>query len=144
MKSGRHLRFYASTLVMGVMLALQLSACGAGGSGTVTTPGGFTPNLVGGYSPPAVSGTYTVGGTITAVSGTVNAGLNVALNGFSTGALPAFTSIPYPYYFASPVLTNGSSYVVTVVSSPAGQPCTVSGGTGTISGANVTTANINC
>jgi hypothetical protein len=41
-------------------------------------------------------------------------------------------------------LNNSASYSVTVKTQPAGQLCSVSGGSGTISGANVTTVVVNC
>jgi hypothetical protein len=41
-------------------------------------------------------------------------------------------------------LANGATYFVTVYSQPSGQTCTVSNGTGTVSGANVTTVAIAC
>jgi len=78
---------------------------------------------------------YTIGGTVSGLSGTVvlqdNGGdnLSVASNG-------SFT-------FASPVVTGGS-YDVTVKTDPSGQACAVSGGSGTLSSANVTGVAVSC
>ncbi len=78
---------------------------------------------------------YTVGGMVTGISGTVvlhdNGGdaLTISSNG-------AFT-------FAT-ALANGTAYAVTVATQPAGQTCTVSGGSGTISGANVSSVAVAC
>jgi Putative esterase len=90
-----------------------------GGSGTV--PGGTS--------------TFTVGGTVSGLTGTVvlqdNGGddLSVTANG-------SFT-------FATPV-TDGGSYAVTVKTQPSGQTCTVASGSGTVSGANVTSVAVTC
>jgi hypothetical protein len=79
--------------------------------------------------------TYTVGGTVSGLTGTVtlqdNGGdtLDVTSNG--------------PFAFATP-LASGAAYDATVATSPAGQSCTVSGGTGTITTASVTGITITC
>src|SRR5947209_5193044 len=79
--------------------------------------------------------TFTVGGTISGLSGTVvlqnNGGdnLTISVNG-------AFT-------FAA-ALTNASPYAVTVLAQPAGQTCTVANDAGTVSGANVTNVTLTC
>ena len=78
---------------------------------------------------------YSVGGNVSGLSGTVvlrnNGGddLSVSVNG--------------PFGFATK-LADGSAYSVTVKSNPSGQTCTVSNGSGTVSGANVTNVAVNC
>ncbi|MCC6302285.1 MAG: DUF11 domain-containing protein [Gammaproteobacteria bacterium] len=78
---------------------------------------------------------YTVGGTVTGLTGTVvlqnNGGddLNRAADGNFT--------------FAT-ALVDGSAYDVTVLDQPAGQFCTVSNGAGSLSGANVTAVTVEC
>ena len=78
---------------------------------------------------------YTVGGTVSGLSGTVvlqdNGGdnLSVTANG-------SFT-------FAT-ALATGSAYAVTVQANPSGQTCTVSGGSGTVASANVTNVGVTC
>ena len=79
--------------------------------------------------------TYTVGGTVAGLVGTVvlqnNGGdnLTVAASGaFTFGTAPE----------------TGSAYAVTVLSQPVGQTCTVANGTGTISGAHVTNVSVTC
>jgi predicted transcriptional regulator len=78
--------------------------------------------------------TYTVGGTVTGLSGTLvlqdNGGDDLTL-----GANGAFT-------FATS-LKNGDAYTVTVKTNPNGQTCTVANGTGTIAG-NVTKVAVTC
>jgi hypothetical protein len=79
--------------------------------------------------------TYTIGGTISGLSGTVvlqnNSGDNksISANGsftFATG------------------LHNADAYSVTVLTQPAGQTCSVSTGSGTVSAANVTSISVAC
>jgi len=106
--------------------ALALAACGGGGGGggSTTTGGGGTTTT-----------TYTVGGTVTGLSGT---GLVLEDNGgddLAVSTAGAFT-------FAT-ALASGASYNVTVKTQPSGQTCTVTNGTGTVS-ANVTTVAVSC
>ena len=78
---------------------------------------------------------YSIGGTVSGLSGTVvlrdNGGddLSVSSNG-------AFT-------FAGQ-LGDGSAYKVTVASNPSGQDCSVSGGTGTVASADVSSVAVTC
>ena len=79
--------------------------------------------------------TYSVGGSVTGLSGTVvlrnNGGndLTVAANG--------------PFAFSTKLL-DGAAYAVTVKTNPSGQNCSVAGGSGTVSGANVTSVAVTC
>ncbi len=116
-----------------LMSAIILTvACGGGGGGGTTTSntGGGGGGGGGGGST-----TYTVGGTVTGLNGTLvlqNNGqddLTITSNG--------------PFTFPTP-LQDGSAYNVTVLTQPTGQTCYVKNGSGTISGANVTNVNVNC
>ena len=80
--------------------------------------------------------TFTVGGTVTGLAGH---GL-VLQNGTATVAVTAQGS------FAFPPIASGSTYDVTVATQPTGpsQLCTVTAGTGTVGGANVTTVQVAC
>jgi trimeric autotransporter adhesin len=78
---------------------------------------------------------YTVGGSISGLSGTV-----VLQN---TGKDDLALSANGPFTFAT-ALADGSTYSVTVISQPAGQTCAVANGSGTIAGANVTNAAVSC
>lgn len=79
--------------------------------------------------------TYTIGGTVTGLSGSMvlqdNGGdnLTIAVNGSFTFA----TSVAY-----------GNTYNVTVLTQPVGQTCSVSTGAGTVSGGNVTNVTVVC
>ncbi len=81
------------------------------------------------------SATYSVGGTVSGLTGTVvlqdNGGdnLSVSANG--------------PFTFAT-ALAGGAAYNVTVKTNPTGQTCTISNGSGTIASANVTNIAVTC
>jgi 6-phosphogluconolactonase (cycloisomerase 2 family) len=86
-----------------------------------------------------VSGpTYTVGGTVSGLSGT---GLQLRNNGGDTLTVSGNGT----FTFATP-LGSGASYSVTVLQQPSSptQTCTVSNGSGTIASANVTNVTVAC
>src|SRR5690242_18845250 len=101
----------------------------AHGVGTVS--GAIVTNVI----VTCATNTFSVGGTVSGLTGTlvlrVNGGnnLSVSANG--------------PFTFATP-LADGSPYSVTVLTQPAGQSCSIAGGTGTIAGANVTSVSVAC
>jgi hypothetical protein len=107
-------------------LIAALSACGGGGGGGSSPP----------PAPPAP--TYTVGGTVSNLSGT---GLTLQLNGSATVAVSASGN----FVFAS-ALASGGAYAVTVLTQPSApaQVCSVTGGTGSIAAANVTSIAVAC
>ena len=79
--------------------------------------------------------TYTIGGTISGLTGTVvlqnNGGDNYST---STNGSFVFTT----------ALNNSASYAVTVSTQPTGQSCTVTNGSGTVSSANITNVSVSC
>lgn len=79
--------------------------------------------------------TYTVGGTVSGLSGA----LVVQNNGTDNLALNSNGS----FTFASP-LAVGAPYNTTVLAQPVGQTCSVSNGSGTGGGANITNVSIAC
>jgi len=85
----------------------------------------------------AHAATFTIGGTLSGL----NSGASVTLldNGSSALKLTANGA----FTFATPV-ASGSTYKVTVSVQPTGQICTVTGGTGTVGSANVTTVAVSC
>ena len=104
-------------------LILLVAACSGGG-------GGSTPAAAGGTTK------YTIGGTVSGLTGTglvlqnnLSDNLIVSTNGAGTFAIS---------------LTNGAAYSVSVFSQPSGQTCTVANGSGTVSGANITTVAVTC
>ncbi len=79
--------------------------------------------------------TYTVGGTITGLVGSVS----LKNNGGDTLTQSTDGSFTFPTSIA-----EGSTYNVTVSSQPATQTCTVSNGAGSMGGANITNVQVTC
>ena len=77
---------------------------------------------------------YTVGGTASGVKRSL-----VLANGSEQLTVSSDGSFTFPTSAIS-----GSSYSVTVVTQPVGQSCTVTNGSGAISGANVTNVSVAC
>jgi sugar lactone lactonase YvrE len=111
-------RMHSMKLTCAISLALALTACGGGGSSSPSTPV-----------------TYNVFGN---VNGSPGPGLVLQLNGGSS------MSITAQGFAWSNALTNGQAYNVTILSQPTGSTCTVSNGSGTISGAGVSNVAVNC
>jgi len=114
------LRISSAALVF--TTSLILIACGGGGGGSDDS-----------NPPPAP--TYTIGGTITGLTGTVVL-RNNAVSVLSVSADGSFT-------FSAPV-ANGSAYNVAVFVQPASQICAVANGSGTVAGGNVTGILVTC
>lgn len=113
------------TVWVGLMLVLAACSGGGGGGGS---GGGASPT-------PA----YTIGGTIT---GSAGGGLVLQDNGADNLSIsPGATSFTFATSLAS-----GVSYSVTVLTQPTSpsQTCTVSNGSGAVSGTNVTGIAISC
>ena len=79
--------------------------------------------------------TYSVGGSVTGLSGTVVLANNAG-DALSVGADGPFT---FPTQLAT-----GAAYNVTVQTNPTGQTCTVLNGSGSISSANVSNVSVTC
>jgi hypothetical protein len=90
----------------------------------------------GGKSTSTASATYTIGGTVTGLTGT---GLVLQDN---SGNKLTVSANAASFTFSTAV-TSGGAYSVTVLTQPAGQSCEVNNGSGT-STANVTTVNVVC
>ena len=90
---------------------------------------------MGAYEYLVSSPTYTIGGTISGLTGTVilqnNLGNNKSIS--SNGSFTFTTA-----------LSNSASYAVTVLTQPTNQICTVGSGSGTVSSANVTSVTVTC
>lgn len=120
---------YGSAYAVTVLTQPTGQTCSvSGGSGTIA--GDVTS-----VSVVCSTNSYTVGGTLSGLSGTLvlqnNGGDNLTLT--SSGSLTFATSV-----------AHGAAYAVTVSSEPALQNCTVSNGSGTISGANISTVSVSC
>src|SRR6267154_2416641 len=83
-----------------------------------------------------VTSTYTVGGTVSGVTGT---GLVLQNNGGNDRAIAADGAFTF-----STALAGGASYSVTVLAPPSGEGCSVTNGSGTIASANVTNVVFTC
>ncbi len=82
-----------------------------------------------------VTNTFTVGGTVSGLSGTV-----ILLN--NGGDANTLTS-DGPFTFATPV-AEGSPYSVAVQTQPADQTCVITNSTGIMGGSNVTNVSVSC
>jgi hypothetical protein len=83
--------------------------------------------------------TYSVGGTVSGLGTSGTAGLVLQDNGNDNVTVNANGNFTFPTK-----LTSGAGYVVSVSTQPAGLICSVGGGSGSISGANVTSVSVNC
>lgn len=117
------------TVVVISTMVLALTACGGGGGGS--NGGGNNPPP----PPPPPPVTYTVGGTVSGLIGTVVLQNNAA-NNLSISANGAFTF--------STAAAGGAAYAATVLTQPAGQTCTASSASGTIAASNVTNISVTC
>lgn len=113
-------------LVAMCIAALALTACGGGGGGG---GGGY------GSTSPAPPTTYTIGGSVTGLSGT---GLVLQDNGGDNLSVTAAGTFTF-----KTALASGAAYNVTVMTQPSGQTCTVANGSGTVS-ANVANVAVSC
>jgi len=118
----RATRRFTVSAILGV-----LTACGGGGGGGSPPP-----------PPPPPVTTYTV--TVT-VSGLAGSGLTLLDNGGDSKAVTANGSVTF-----ATALASAAPYAVTVGTQPTtpSQTCTVTNGSGTIAGANITNVAVNC
>ncbi len=114
----KHLKFRG--LLLASIAAVVLSACGGGGGGGSSD----TP-------------TFAVAGSI---SGLTGSGLVLSNNATDTVS-PAAGATAFAF---GTKLTNGATYSVAVKTQPSGQTCSVSNGTGTISGQSVGNVSVTC
>jgi 6-phosphogluconolactonase (cycloisomerase 2 family) len=105
----------------------------SGGSGTVASSNVTTVAVT------CTTGTFTIGGTISGLTGT---GLVLQDNGGDNLTVPANATT---FTFATPLAT-GAAYAVTVLTQPTGPAltCTATNGSGTVGSANVTNVTIAC
>src|SRR5882762_4266311 len=113
-------------------LALLMVGCGDGGGGGGGGGGASSP------PPPPPAATYTVGGTVTGLSGS---GLVLQNNGGDD--LPISTSGAFTFATGVP---GGTSFAVTVKSSPTSplQVCSVADGVGAIAATDVKNVDVTC
>lgn len=131
MRGGRNLfKMRALKGVFFATLCILLAACSGGGGGETNSSAPPATNNTANNPP-----TFSVGGSISGLSGTVvlqnNGGDSLAIQ------------VNGPFGFQTP-LASGASYRVTVLTQPAGQHCLVSGDTGTITTGSVTSVGVTC
>jgi FG-GAP repeat len=102
-----------------VIAALVITACGGGGGGG----GGFLPLV---SIPPASTPTFSIGGTVSGLTGT----LVLRNNGADESSISANGSFSF-----TQALPNGATYEVTVRTQPDGQVCTLAGASGIVNAA---------
>ena len=103
-----------------------------GGSGTVGSANVTTVKVA-----CATAATHTIGGTVSGL----NSGTSVTL--LDNGADSLKVTANGAFTFATAV-ASGATYSVTVSVPPTGETCTVTGGSGTVGSANVTTVKVAC
>ncbi|MGN6520131.1 MAG: hypothetical protein ACTHK2_11980, partial [Dokdonella sp.] len=104
----------------------------ANGSGTVS--GANVTNV----AVTCANSTFTIGGNVTGLLGN---SVTLSLNG--TESLPVASNGSFVF---TTMLGSGASYAVTVQAQPTSpaEVCTVTGGSGTVAGANVTSVQVAC
>jgi len=127
---------FAKAVASGSPYNVSVLSSPAGQSCSITNSSGTMALAnVSNISVSCVANTYTIGGAVTGLTGTLilqdNAGDNrsVTTNGNFT--------------FATAV-SNGGLYKVTIQTQPPGQTCTASSNTGTVSGSNVSNITVTC
>ena len=105
-----------------------------GGSGTVAAANITSVAVSCSATAPS---TFTIGGTVTGLTGGASLGL------LNNGGDALTVTANGTFVFATPLAT-GSAYAVTVGTQPAGEICTVSTGSGTVGSANVTNVAVSC
>lgn len=113
--------------------SLPSQTCTVTGAADTVTHGDVTSVTVS-----CVTNTYTVGGTVSGLTGT---GLVLQNNGGDNLAIGADGS----FTFATPIV-SGADYSISVLGQPSGpsQLCTVTSGAGPVTGANITNVQVDC
>jgi DNA-binding beta-propeller fold protein YncE len=127
---------FSAALNNGAPYSVTVSSQPLGQTCTVTNGSGIISSAdVSDVQVACTDNTYTVGGTVSGLNGT----LVLQNNGGDDHTIIADGSFTF-----GTALTNGTAYSVTVSTQPSGQTCTVTNGSGTISAANVTNVQVAC
>lgn len=120
---------FSTQLTTGQSYNVSIAAQPTGLICTVLNPSGIIANSnITDVSVPCVLPTYTVGGTVTGLNGS----LTLVNNGIDSKTVTSDGS-----YTFNNSLTTGTPYAVTITAKPAGQNCTLSNNSGTIASTNV-------
>jgi sugar lactone lactonase YvrE len=125
-------------LLFAAVASATLAGCWWDGNGGINAvpPVAPAPSPATAPAPAPPPATFTLGGGI---SGLTSSGLVLADGIDTLTVASAATGFTMPT-----ALAEGASYTVSVQTQPAGQACSVSNGSGTISGANVTNVAVAC
>jgi len=127
---------FSAALANGAAYSVTVLTQPSGQSCTVTNGAGTVSVNVTNVTVNCATSTYTVGGTVSGVTG---AGLVLQNNGGNNRAIAADGAFTF-----SVALAGGASYSVTVLAPPSGEGCSVTNGSGTIASANVTNVVVTC
>src|SRR5882672_7620572 len=127
---------FSAALANGAAYSVTVLTQPSGQSCTVTNGAGTVSANVTNVAVNCATSSYTVGGTVSGVTG---AGLVLQNNGGNDRAIAADGAFTF-----SIALTGGASYSVTVLAPPSGEGCSVTNGSGTIASANVTNVVVTC
>ena len=125
---------FSNSVASGAAYSVTLPTQPTGQSCTVTNGSGTASANVTNVQV-VCSNLYTIGGTVSGLTGT---GLVLQDNGGNNLAVSASGSFAF-----STAVASGAAYSVTVLTQPTGQSCTVSSGSGTAS-ANVSNVQVTC
>src|SRR6266850_1266252 len=127
---------FLTALKKGASYSVTVLTQPSGQSCTVTNGAGTVSANVTNVAVNCATSAYTVGGTVSGVTG---AGLVLQNNGGNNRAIAADGAFTF-----SVALAGGASYSVTVLAPPSGEGCSVTNGSGTIASANVTNVVVTC
>lgn len=128
---------FANPVPSGAVYSVIVATQPAGQTCTVSQGGGTVTTFNVNVAVACTANAYQVGGQ---VSGLLAGASVVLANNSNNGKMIKANG---PFTFSSTV-SSGSAYAVTVLTQPAGESCTVAGGTGTVSGADVSTVAVKC
>jgi hypothetical protein len=126
---------FSNSVASGAAYSVTVFTQPTGQSCTVTNGSGTASANVSNVQVTCITTTYTIGGTVSGLTGT---GLVLQDNGGNNLSVSANGS----FTFSSSV-ANGAAYSVTVLTQPTGQSCTITNRSGTAS-ANVTNVQVAC
>jgi len=126
---------FPTAIASGSSYAVTVKTQPSGETCTITNGSGTASANVSSIQVTCTTTTYTIGGTVSGLTGT---GLVLQDNGGNNLAVSASGSFTF-----STAIASGAAYSVTVFTQPTGQSCTVTNGSGTAS-ANVSNVQVSC
>jgi uncharacterized repeat protein (TIGR03803 family) len=127
---------FSTSVASGMAYAVTVLTQPTGQICTVTAGDGIVSGAVTAVQVTCIN-TYTISGVVAGL----NAGAQVTVQNNAAG--PTTVMSNGSFSFGTPI-PDKTAYAVTVLTQPTGQTCTVTGGSGTVGGANVTGVQVNC